>query len=253
MSKKSTSREDSLPVSWRHGQRVGQFLRDSLRDGSPVCVTWLNHWSALRVDEQHLRQVDFVGVDGTFLQILLRVRGSWVGRSSADLVIPQFLAMEPEMTIGLIGGKPGVAEAARQRHPEMNVVLAVDGYEGVGELLGNLSESETELPDMLVIGMGAGAQERAALQLAEFGGSKIVFTAGGWIDQLASHEQYFPPLLHTLRLGWLWRIVHEPKRLLRRYTVDALYATIHAPALWKLFGHLRAIDDLGWKGDLSAK
>jgi Glycosyl transferase WecG/TagA/CpsF family len=68
----------------------------------------------------------------------------------------------------------------------------------------------------------------------------VIFTAGGWLDQLADRPQYFPPLVHQLRLGWLLRIIREPRRLVRRYTLDAVSALRHIATLPR---HLKPLRD----------
>ncbi|WIM73054.1 WecB/TagA/CpsF family glycosyltransferase [Corynebacterium suedekumii] len=77
-------------------------------------------------------------------------------------------------------------------------------------------------PDVIVLGLGAGLQDELAVELHEILPGAVICTAGGWIDQFARREQYFPAWVHSLRLGWLWRIIHEPRRLTHRYTLDAV-------------------------------
>ena len=51
----------------------------------------------------------------------------------------------------------------------------------------------------------------------------LVATCGGWLDQFAG-DTYYPAWAYPLRLNWLVRLAREPKRLWRRYTVDAIRA-----------------------------
>ena len=76
-----------------------------------------------------------------------------------------------------------------------------------------------------------------------------VCTAGGWIDQYAhAADDYFPNWVHAARLGWAWRIAHEPKRLTKRYTVEALDFVAHAPELISRLEAMGSFDDLGLVG-----
>ena len=73
-----------------------------------------------------------------------------------------------------------------------------------------------------------------------------VCVAGGWIDQYAkAAEDYFPDWVHNARLGWAWRIAHEPKRLTKRYTIEALDFIAHWPQLIRRLEAMGSFDELG--------
>jgi exopolysaccharide biosynthesis WecB/TagA/CpsF family protein len=188
-------------------------------------ATWLNHYSALNADWEALRDVDFIGVDGTLLQILLDRSGVDIQRTSADLALPEFLGRESTRgaRLALIGGVSGIgAKAARRLGQEP--VFVSDGFEGLKLLRQNPAALVSANPEIVLVGVGAGLQDRVAVEISQWLPSASVFTVGGWLDQLAAKPQYFPPWVHRMRIGWLWRVAHEPRRLIRRYTVDAFHA-----------------------------
>jgi exopolysaccharide biosynthesis WecB/TagA/CpsF family protein len=195
-----------------------------LRRGG-VTATWLNHYTARNADWAALHDVDFIGVDGTLLQILLARSGVNIQRTSADLALPEFLGRESMRgaRAALIGGTSGVAEKAGSRLSQ-ELVFISDGFEGLATLRENPAALVSADPEIVLIGVGAGLQDRVAVEIGRWLPNAAVFTVGGWLDQLAAKPQYFPPLVHRLRLGWLWRLAHEPRRLIRRYTLDALLA-----------------------------
>ena len=96
-----------------------------------------------------------------------------------------------------------------------------------------------------VVGLGAGLQELVAAKARDWMPRASVCTAGGWIDQFAASDQYFPDWVHAARLGWAWRIAHEPRRLTRRYTIEALDFVAHAPELIRRLEAIGHFDDLG--------
>ncbi len=199
-----------------------RFARELGRPGS--VVTWLNHWSLLHADPAALSAMGLIGFDGTLLQMVLARHGHRAGRSSADLVLPIVLdeVLDPEAPVALIGAAPGVAAGAAASRLGRHPAVAFDGY---GELRALQSDPQRLIdfgPRLVIIGLGAGLQERVALQVHEWLPSASVATAGGWIDQLDRSERYFPAWVHRLRLGWAWRIAHEPRRLLGRYTLEAV-------------------------------
>jgi UDP-N-acetyl-D-mannosaminuronic acid transferase (WecB/TagA/CpsF family) len=209
------------PIAWREAVAVAERLKEMSHERG-VSVTWLNHWSVWRTDWSALQKVDLVGVDGTLLQMILRPLHGELARSSADTVIPRYLDLVPGARIALIGARPGVAEAAARRLE--GVVLAADGYSEWASLSSDLNRLAEHEPEVVVLGLGPGLQDTALGQVAAALPRAVVFTAGGWIDQLSRSEQYFPPAVHALRLGWLWRIMREPRRLAHRYTSGAVHA-----------------------------
>lgn len=213
---------DRLPASGGLDRTfLTRFAHEAARPGATV--TWLNHWSLLHADQSALSRIGLIGIDGSLLEMVLSRAGHRVGRSSADLVLPIVLdeVLEPDAPVVLIGAAPGVAAEAARRL-EGRPVLAIDGYDELAALREDPSALIEFDPRLVVVGLGAGLQERIALQVHEWLPEASVATAGGWIDQLSHAEQYFPDWVHRLRLGWAWRIVHEPRRLLSRYTVEAV-------------------------------
>ncbi len=238
---------EQLPLAWRHARRVAEHIREKSRE-SGLVVTWLNHWSTQKADWVSVARADFVGIDGTFLQILLARGGMNVGRSSADLVIPQFLDLVgDDARIALIGGEQGIAESAAARLE--GVVYTANGFDGLRALRQDLDPLVNSAPNIVVLGLGAGLQDQVASEVAEVLPDAVIFTAGGWLDQLTAREQYFPPIVHTLRLGWLWRILHEPRRLIGRYTVDAVTSARQAEVIrHNLHRATHQSADLGFMG-----
>ncbi|WP_034285422.1 WecB/TagA/CpsF family glycosyltransferase [Schaalia suimastitidis] len=208
--------------------------------------TWLNHWSLLHADWSALARMDFIGFDGTLLQLMLHRCGHDVERSSADLVLPLVLGhvIESDAPVALIGAAPGVAQRAAVRLAP-RPVLAVDGYDELKALRADPTALIRTKPRLIIVGLGAGLQEEVAKECAEHVPHAAVCTAGGWIDQFAAKEMYFPPIIHRLRLGWAWRIAHEPRRLIGRYTVEAAAFISQAPRLIQRLSGLGAYTPLG--------
>lgn len=187
-------------------------------------ATWLNHWSIQHADWTALRQVSCIGIDGTLLQLLMRRAGYDLGRTSADLVLPILFrdVLPANSAIALIGAAPGVAQKAAARLGSHHRVRAWDGYGQLSALRPDPYELQEFAPDVIVLGLGAGLQDEVAVEFHAHFPAAVICTSGGWIDQFSRKEQYFPAWVHRFRLGWLWRILHEPRRLLRRYTIDAV-------------------------------
>jgi UDP-N-acetyl-D-mannosaminuronic acid transferase (WecB/TagA/CpsF family) len=195
--------------------------------GQPVRVTWLNHHSiriALQMAPEAVGEVDVCGIDGQFLQWLLR----HPVRTSADLVVPRLLEADPTIsTVLAIGGSGDRGDAlsvALSREAGRPVTAtAVDGFSGLprGEDLRRLVRDVR--PDLVLVGLGAGLQEQVLLEAASAMPRGYALTCGGFLDQVLQ-EGYYPSWAYPLRLNWLVRVAREPRRLWRRYTIEALSA-----------------------------
>ena len=224
---------------------LARVAREAGRPGS--VVTWLNHWSLLHADPPALSQMQLIGFDGTLLQAVLTRHGHRFGRSSADLVLPIILdeVLAPGDPVALIGAAPGVAADTAARRLGGRPTMAFDGYGELSALQADPSSLTGFNPRLVIVGLGAGLQERVALQVHEWLPDAAVTTAGGWIDQLGRAEQYFPDWVHRLRMGWAWRILHEPHRLLGRYTVEALQFVAASSVLVKQLEGIGPFNELG--------
>lgn len=210
--------------------RLAEVLLDALSDPSGRVVTWLNHYSAMQSMEDGvpLEQFDCLGLDGI---LLCRLVDADVPRTSADLVLPVVLEHPGPLRIALIGSTAqtlaGVAAKIEADHGHQ-VVLVRDGYDGLPEPADLRRQLQRARVQVAVVGLGAPLQDRYALALRSPG--MLVATCGGWLDQFAAGS-YYPSWAYPLRLNWLVRLVREPRRLWRRYSVDALRAVRARTAL----------------------
>ncbi|MGY1820428.1 WecB/TagA/CpsF family glycosyltransferase [Geodermatophilus sp. SYSU D00079] len=199
-------------------------VTDALRTRAGGVLTWLNHYSALQALHAGvpLDEFDYLGLDGVFLSRIVRAE---VPRTSADLLLPVVLARCAPLRIALVGSTPETLAAvvarieSEYRH---RVVLTRDGYSGLPEPHQLRQELQEARVDLVVVALGAPRQDLYALQLRTPG--VLVATCGGWLDQYAGGD-YYPSWAYPLRLNWLVRLCREPRRLWRRYTVDAVRAT----------------------------
>ncbi len=209
-------------------------------------TSWLNHWSLLHADFAALARMNTIGFDGTFLQMRLRAAGHAVARTSTDLVLPYvFDRLDQGTRITLIGTTVEAGQAAAARLPRFDV-QTIDGYEGLRRLKADPGILRAFDPRLIVVGLGAGLQDIVAAYALEQVPNASACVAGGWIDQFsAAADDYFPDWVHAARLGWAWRIAHEPRRLTRRYTIEALDFVAHAPELIRRLEAIGHFDDLG--------
>lgn len=151
------------------------------------------------------------------------VRTSFDDTSIAPIVF-QYAVLHGR-AVSLVGGTEKNVCLAKQlleeKYPGLSIVLARSGYFNSPEERQQCLE-RAALSDILVVGMGAGKQERMLLDLREAGWQGVGFTCGGYLDQFvhAKGRDYYPAWVDKLNLRWLYRMVKEPNRLLKRYLKD---------------------------------
>lgn len=130
----------------------------------------------------------------------------------------------------LLGAMPGVADQAKvfiaQQWSVVNVVGTFSPDFGFDK---NAIESQkicdlvnASGAELLVLGLGAPKQE---LWVTKYAGSlavEVALCVGATIDFLAGEKPRAPMWMRKSGLEWLHRMLSEPKRLAKRYTIDAI-------------------------------
>lgn len=174
-----------------------------------------------------LARFDVIAPDGNGVVFAIwaehRIRAervSFDGTSLAPLIFR--LACSAGWSMVLVGGRPGVAEKARQQiereYPEAQIVGTFDGYTDRRILVSHVSSLS---PDVVIAGMGVVHQEAFLVALSDAGWAGAGFTCGGFLDQLAqSGLNYYPEWIDRLQLRFAYRLAKEPSRLWRRYLLE---------------------------------
>ncbi len=151
----------------------------------------------------------------------------------SDLVPAIFTHAQAEKTaikVFLLGAMPGVADRAKivihDKWPIINVVgtlspdFGFDKSEVESRAICEIINSSGA--ELLVLGLGAPKQE---LWITQYSGEitvKVALCVGATIDFLAGEKARAPVWMRKLGLEWLHRMLSEPKRLAKRYAVDAI-------------------------------
>lgn len=128
------------------------------------------------------------------------------------------------MRVYLIGGKPAVLERAvgwvRDRLGQ-TVVGAAHGYRDLDNAQ-LIDEIRDAAPDVILVALGNPLQEAWILRHRKILNVGVLIGVGALFDFWAGEKPRAPRLVRTLRLEWLFRLLLEPRRLFRRYTVDVM-------------------------------
>lgn len=208
---------------------VGNHVRR--RPSTPFLVTFVNPLGVKLVTndpayDANIRRMDLVFCDG----IALACAARWIGRYPMERVSFDSTGIAPSVfrvaeehgrSIALVGGRPGVAEAAAERiresFPGARIVAAMDGYRHVADLVSTMIDLD---PDIVVCGMGAPRQEAFLAALADAGWCGAGFTCGGYFDHLVDRFDFYPAIVNRLNLRWLYRLAREPRRIGYRCLVE---------------------------------
>ncbi len=130
----------------------------------------------------------------------------------------------------LLGAMPGVADRAKtlihNQYSSVEVVGTLSpafGFDKDAEASNNICEivNQTDA-QLLVLGLGAPKQELWIDQYASQLKVDAAFCVGATIDFMAGEKPRAPVWMRKVGLEWLHRAASEPKRLAKRYLVDAI-------------------------------
>jgi beta-1,4-glucosyltransferase len=138
--------------------------------------------------------------------------------------IPRLLRGSPlPLKVFLFGARPDVVrEASRaiERRFGQQVVGACSGY-GIDDAA-VCASIRTANPDVVLVALGNPLQERWILDHAKDLPPALYVGVGALFDFLAQRAVRAPVWVRQLRLEWLFRLMQEPGRLWKRYTIDAV-------------------------------
>jgi N-acetylglucosaminyldiphosphoundecaprenol N-acetyl-beta-D-mannosaminyltransferase len=140
-----------------------------------------------------------------------------------DHLVSAAAASGREFRIFLLGTTPEVNERARRSLVSKAPTLVVDGVDGFFGQEGAAAVVESIRsfgPDLVLIGMGMPRQERFLSQALPHLPAAHYATVGGAIDFVGGAQRLAPRAFGRLGVEWLWRLLHDPKRLAGRYLVE---------------------------------
>ena len=136
-----------------------------------------------------------------------------------------------------LGGAPGVADKAaenlRQRWPGAQIASHhgyFDRTPGGAENEAVLAAIATFRPHVRFVGMGMPVQEIWLQRNAERLPPCAQFSVGAAFDYEAGVQRAAPRWTGRFGLEWAWRLLHDPRRLFRRYCLEPWSILPHAVA-----------------------
>jgi exopolysaccharide biosynthesis WecB/TagA/CpsF family protein len=199
-------------------------------EGFTVATINLDHLVKLGRDaafrEAYLATTHVVA-DGHPVVWLARLQGRPVGLvPGSELVEPLCaLAARRRVPVALFGATDAALEGAARRlaaaHPGLEVVERIAppfGFDPGGSeadaLIRRLGESTARL---VFVALGAPKQERFAMRAAAALPGRGFVSVGAGIDFIAGTQVRAPRWVQRLAAEWIWRMLHDPRRLAGRY------------------------------------
>jgi N-acetylglucosaminyldiphosphoundecaprenol N-acetyl-beta-D-mannosaminyltransferase len=177
------------------------------------------------------RSANLVFVDGTPMMWAARFLGCpFPERVSGSDFVPAFCstAAREGHTIFLLGGAPGIAEAARHwlenRYPGLRIAgtyappFGFDQDDGENARIVRMVKQAR--PDVLFAAFGCPKQEKWLFRFREELEVPISMGVGSTFDYLAGRLRRAPAWMQRAGIEWVYRMMQEPRRLWRRYLVE---------------------------------
>lgn len=213
-------------------------LLDKLQGGGLVVTPNVDHLMKLQRDSDFYgvyQEAEYRVCDSKILMYVSRFLGTpIIEKISGSDLFPAFYTYyrnDRSIKIFLLGAEDGIAEIARRNiNFKVGRNMIIDTYSPPFGFEKDQEECEKILrlinssnATVLAIGVGAPKQEMwIAKHRKHLRSVKIFLAIGATIDFEAGHIKRCPKWMSEVGLEWLYRLWCEPKRLWKRYILDAL-------------------------------
>ena len=218
---------DELFSDWEAVIQAGQKAQ--------VCITPVNSILAARATarvQAIYRNADYVLCDGVPVKWASEFLGTPIKERITGLdVLPRIFpfAAERNFTIFLLGASPGVAETLKTtmevKYPSVKIVGTF-----VPPFRAEFSQEENEemieainavKPDILLVSLTAPKQDIWLAENLSTLNTHLAIGIGGAFEVAAGMIKRAPLWMQKSGLEWLYRFLQEPKRMFKRYFVEA--------------------------------
>jgi len=194
-------------------------------------VTYLNaHCFNLAIKDKKYRQIlsvsDIVYPDGISIVWAARILGySLPERVNAADFFGRFCreTQDRKISLYLLGGSENTIKKAIERlkanYPRLKVHGSYNGYFSENEEIKIIEEINRQRPHILLLGLGAGRQEKWVFRNLNKLDVNVVWAVGGLFNLLSGELKRAPRWMIKAGLEWLYRLIQQPNKLWRRYLI----------------------------------
>lgn len=195
-----------------------------------------------------LRNADLVVPDGMPVVWASRLmKAGLPERVTGADIVPELaaLAARKGYRIYMLGAKPSVAQCAKAKlleaHPNLQIVGCVSPELRPLVDMDNetiLADIERAQPDILLVAFGNPKQEKwIHMHRERLQNVPVCIGVGGTFDFLAGNTARAPHWMQVSGLEWLHRLLHEPRRLWKRYVRDISHFSRYLVMQWWALRH----------------
>ncbi|MES9942528.1 MAG: WecB/TagA/CpsF family glycosyltransferase [Candidatus Thiodiazotropha sp. 6PLUC2] len=204
-------------------------LLNFVNQSNPRILAFLNAHAINNAVRNHrfadlLLSCDMLLRDGIGVKIGLKILG--LGETSnlngTDL-ITKILNELKDKRIAIFGSSDVTLQKTKNKLESngfKNICSIVHGFHTNTAYMDEVAKHE---PELVILCMGMPKQELLANEIHSIAHQSLVICAGGWADFYSETKPRAPLWMRKISLEWLFRLVKEPKRLGKRYTVDIIY------------------------------
>jgi N-acetylglucosaminyldiphosphoundecaprenol N-acetyl-beta-D-mannosaminyltransferase len=218
---------DELFIDWESVIKVGEKVQ--------VCITPVNSILVARATarvQAIYRNADYVLCDGVPVKWASEFLGTPIKERITGLdVLPRVFpfAAERNFSIFLLGASPGVAESLKltmeAKYPSVKIVgtfvppfRAVFSEEENQQMIDAINAVK---PDILLVSLTAPKQDIWIAENLSTLNTHLAIGIGGAFEVAAGMIKRAPMWMQKSGLEWMFRFRQEPKRMFKRYFVEA--------------------------------
>lgn len=204
------------------------LLQDFMQDGGCHKIGFFNSNFLIQADRAGIKPSDWQDLllfnDGLAadLAALITTGRRFPDNLNGTDLVPRLLNEVPRGTrVFLFGARPGIADRAAEYITRTHDVTICGTMHGYGTHDQAADAARKAKADIVLVALGNPLQERWIIKNGDRTGAKLVIGIGALFDYMSGEHRRAPEFFQKMRAEWLYRLVTDPGRLGRRYTVDA--------------------------------
>jgi alpha-1,3-mannosyltransferase len=208
------------------------YLDDALKASQPTPVAFFNAHTAIHVCEDprvgEAMQKFTIFNDGLGINIacFMKYGKGFPDNLNGTDFIPAYLEnSKHSLRMYLLGARSDVvqetAQILAQSYPRHRIVGFHDGYfpkEKSEEIARDIRSTNA---NFLLVAMGNSGQEMWIVEYFEKTGATLALGVGGLFDFISKRVPRAPRFVRAMYMEWFWRLLCEPRRLWKRYTIGS--------------------------------
>lgn len=217
-----------VPVDCVNMAQTVEFVAESIQAGRQISVLAVNPEKVIKAQTDAtvmrlLRNAGLLIPDGIGVVLAARIFGlGKMQRVPGSELMPKLceLAVRKGLKVFFFGASPEVnlraAQRLLERYPGLAIVGNQHGYVKDAEMPELIERINASQAQMLFVALGSPRQELWIEHYAPHLNVKIFQGVGGTFDVIAGTVKRAPWLFRKVHLEWFYRLMAQPKRLLRQ-------------------------------------